>query len=186
MKLATSKTFKHENKCSFCRQGELNHRSTDKACPIGGTRNFPSYNERGQVFVDSGKPTIRSSRQLKELLNQEAKAAEAKAVHDREVSKTRSMTFQEVVDATKEVILKATGLSCEEESVRDREIELHVVAKNVRLGHTSVLKTNNGSYLVGGTSAGCFMANHSNRDISNVLKELFYELEEKANKEKVK
>jgi hypothetical protein len=181
VKLATSKTFRHENKCSLCKKGELNHRSTDKACPLGS--NFPQF-VSGRTFVDSGKPTIRSSRQLKELIAQETRAAEAKAVHEREIKKNRALTLDEVVAETMKIILYATGLSCEIQLTRSSEVELHLTANYVRLGHTSVLKTMNGSYIVGGSSTGCFMANNSGRDISNVLKEKFFELEEKANKEK--
>jgi hypothetical protein len=78
--LVTSKTYIHDLKCNNCGKGESNHRSSDKACPLGITRrNFTQYNEKGQFFESSGKPTVKSKHKLKALIDHEQREANAMA-----------------------------------------------------------------------------------------------------------
>lgn len=188
MELITSKTFKHEHKCLNCGKGESQHRSSDKACPVGGT--FPSWLlSEPSKFVDSGKPTIKSKRQYATLVDQENRLAATKAAFEEEKSKVRAMTYEEVVTAVCEMLTEKTGLGIivERDRGHDRghaEIHLTTEGGRIRLGYTTVTQYSNGSYGVGGTSAGCFMANHSDRDIRNVLYDDLRAIEEKANKEK--
>lgn len=184
--LVTSKTYRHENKCMNCGKGSYSHRSGDSACPIGGSRNFPSFAENGMKFRDSGKPTLKSVRALNKLLDQENRTQEALERQTREQAKVRAMTFHEVVEEAARILKNFTGLNVEKENwVSNSNVELHLVANTTRLGFMSVTKYSDGSYGVAGNTSGCFMANGSNRDISNVCRQGFQELEEKANKEKV-
>lgn len=188
MKLQTSKTFKHETKCMNCGHDESRHRSQDKACVIGGSRNFPSYNETGMTFVDSGKPTLKSKRQLEKLLDQESREQLTKELFEKEKSKIRVMSFQEVVNAVIDLLYDKTELGLDVNPISSYEYELHLTTvgpSKIRLGYMNVRQSRNGSYIVGGTYAGCFMANGSGRDILNVLREDFRAIEEKANKEKI-
>lgn len=186
MQLPTAKTFKHETKCMNCGRSRDIHRAHDKACPVG-KGNHLGWNETGMKFVDSGKPTIKSQREFKKLQDEETRTQLRLDFEIKEKSKVRSMTFTEVVEATQLIIYNFTGLlTVVEERFGKTDVELCLMAKDVRLGFTTVVKHSDGSYHVGGCSGGCFMSQGSEQDISNVLRSAFKELEEKANREKVK
>jgi hypothetical protein len=172
-----------------CGRGEKDHRAGDKACPVGKDRYSPFY-ENGQHFVDSGKPTLRSMRQFNKLVEQEERTNATIKILEREKAKVRAMTFEEVVTEVCEMLTEKTGLGIIVERPYGREegqaeIHLTTLGGKIRLGYTSVTKYSNGSYGVAGTSAGCFMGNHSDADIRNMLNSDFKAIEEKANQEKV-
>lgn len=104
----------------------------------------------------------------------------------RELAKVRAMTFPQVVEAAVQILSKLQ-LAVVVEYEEDNRAQLHVCTGHdqVRLGFTTVTKTYNGGYLVGGTSAGCFMHNHSENCLNRVVTPLFRDLEDRANEEKV-
>lgn len=174
-----------ERKCKQCGKGELSHRSSDKACPLGkpSRGSFWSFNEIGAKFTDSGKFTIQSQRKLKEYEAHEARTKSREETLERERSKIRALSLDEVVRETISLIKEVSGLDCETEQRYGDSYEIHVVSpKGIRLGYTTVTKKHDdGGYIVGGTSAGCFM---SSEGVHGALVDSFYALEEKANAEK--
>lgn len=182
--LLTIQTFEHENKCVNCGKGRLKHRATDKACPLSNSK-WVQFNEKGQNFVDSGKPTIQSVRKYAALVDADSRARFAREMLEKERSKVRAMTFEEVITATCKLLTEKTGLGIIVERVHEWYAEIHLttLGGGIVLGFTSVSKYSNGSYGVGGTSSGCFMGNYNGRDLSSLLKEDFKKLEAKASEE---
>jgi hypothetical protein len=177
---------KLEPKCKHCGHGKGSHKADTFHCPIGQVRrgSFNQFHSE-QTFVDSGKHTIASKNVLKKYEEQEARRQQMRDIEAREKAKVRSMTLEEVIAAARDIIFEHSGLLCLVERAHERSVNLHVISKHVRLGYTSVTQTTNGSYFVGGTYAGCFMANSSDKDITNVIRDDFKALEERANAEKV-
>lgn len=177
-------TPKPEYKCVHCGKAQGNHRSHDKACPIG-SGNFPSFSQTDE-FESSGKLTIKSKRAIAKYEEDQKRSRFTKELLLKEQAKIRAMTYEEVITAVVGIIYEVTGLGAIVERERESSANIHVtnLGGTVRLGYTSVNKYTNGSIGVGGTSAGCFMANQSDKDISNVIRPYFKELEERANSEK--
>jgi hypothetical protein len=185
--IVTSKTFKHENKCLNCGKGQLDHRSHDQACPLlTKVKSYhQSFNEMGVKFMDSGSPTARSKNKLKKLLADEKRQDESTEAQEHEKNKIRAMTLNEVVHEARAILRRFTGLGSEIESKWAGDtVEIYLVANGVRLGFTSMTKTILGSYIVGSSAGGCFMANGTDRDVKQVVASAFEELEDRANKEK--
>lgn len=184
----TSKDFKHDHKCMLCKRGKSEHRAKDYACPIGQRNRFPQFAENGEVFSDSGKPTIRSNKALKNILADEERQRVTREIFEAEKNKIRSMTFDQVVAATQRLLTVQTGLKTLVEKAyvgSDDNVEIHLLAGGMRLGWISVTKYSNGSYGVAGSCSGCFMSNHNGEDIASGMKGLFEALEESANTEKI-
>jgi hypothetical protein len=176
-------TPKLERKCKLCGKGENSHLADSKACIMG---TGSGWIHRTNTFEDSGKFTIKSKR---EVAKHEERLANAKAREEAEAAekaKVRAMTFEEVVTATCELLTEITGLGIivEREYPGSAHIHLTNLGGKIRLGYTSVTQYSNGSFGVGGTSAGCFMSNHSDACIANVIRQPFRDLELKANQEK--
>lgn len=173
-----------ENKCLLCGKGELSHNAKTRACPIGSGR-FPQFSVK-DIFTNSGKFTIKSKKALVKW--HEAQTAELLRLEEirREKSTVRAMTYEEVITAMVELLSEETGLAVTVERDRDTSCKIHLatLGDKIRLGYTCVTQYSNGRYGVAGTSAGCFMANDSDKDISNTLYDKFKELETRANKEK--
>lgn len=172
---------KLDYKCEHCGKGESKHRAFGKECPIS-----ISQFSKIQHFKSTDKPTPQSRREVNKHLEMEARREEHKRLQEIERNKVRAMTFEELVTATVELLTKETGLGIIDEDERpwSKKIVLTTLGGKIRLGYTSVSKYSNGKYSVGGISTGCFMSNHSDSDIQNVMSPLFRELEERANKEK--
>lgn len=175
---------RRDYKCSKCGKGESKHNAMDKTCPIGSGQH-PQFH-RAQFFEASQKLTVKSSRDLKAYEERLKQEADRKAAFEAEKNKVRAMTYEEVVTATVELLTEMTnlGVVVEREYEHSCHIHLTTLGGGIRLGYTSVTKYSDGRYGVGGTSAGCFMSNHSDDCIGNVMRSYFKAIEEKANKEK--
>lgn len=172
-------------KCSKCKRAKSKHNAMDDACPLSNDRH-PQFH-RSQFFENSGKLTIQSKRAIAKHQEYEDRIKAAKEAEAREKAVVRSMTFEELVTATVELLTEKTGLGIIVE--RDRgdhhaNIHLTTLGGKIKLGYTSVSKYTNGRYGVGGTNAGAFMSNHDKTSISEVLREDFKRLEDMANKPK--
>jgi hypothetical protein len=170
-----------EFKCKNCSKGETKHNAQTKACPLGSGQ-WPSFHA-SQKFESNGKMTIQSKRAIAKQEELEARFKRQKEDLEREQSIVRSMSFEELVTATVELLSEKTGLGVIVERDRDESALIHLttLGGRIKLGYTSVTKYNSGRYGVAGTNAGCFMSNHDNTSVSNVLHEDFRALEERAN-----
>lgn len=119
----------------------------------------------------------------KQALEREERMKQAELRLARERAIVRAMTYEELVTATCELLTKETSLGIIVERSRDAHAKIYLttLGGGIRLGYISVTQHVCGSYSVAGTSAGCFMANDSENDIRNVLREAFEALEAKAN-----
>lgn len=172
-------------KCSKCGKAESKHNAMDKTCPLSNDRH-PQFH-RAQFFESSGKLTIQSKRAIAKHEEYEARIKAAKEAELREQSIVRSMTFEELVTATVELLSEKTGLGVIVERDRGEHhatVHLTTLGGKIKLGYTSVSKYSNGRYGVAGTNAGAFMSNHDKTSISEVLREDFKRLEDMANKPK--
>lgn len=120
---------------------------------------------------------------LKKQQEREDRIKASQEAEAREKAIVRSMTFEQLVTATVEMLTRKTGLGVIVERARDHSASIHLttLGGTIRLGYTTVTQYSNGRYGVAGTSAGCFMANGSDNDIQNVLGDDFRELENHAN-----
>jgi len=173
-----------EFKCKNCNKGELKHNAKTKSCPLSNDR-YAQFHAT-QKFESSGKITIQSKRAIAKQEEYEARVKAQQDAFEKEKSIVRSMTFEELVTATVELLSEKTGLGVIVERDRDESALIHLttLGGKIKLGYTSVSKYSNGRYGVAGTSAGAFMSNHDNTSISEVLREDFRRLEDMANKPK--
>lgn len=174
---------KPEFKCEHCGKAESKHRAFDKGCPLGTNGPF----SKTQFFKASDKMTPMSKKMIARYEHEQKMKAERIEAFLVEKQKVRALTFEEVVTAAVELLSDRTmlGVRVETEHEWNKKLFLHTLKGRIDLGYISVSVHQDGRYSVAGTRAGCFMGNHSNRDISNVLEEEFRKLEERANAEKV-
>lgn len=171
-------------KCSKCGRAESKHNAMDKSCPLSNDK-YPQFH-RAQFFESSGKLTIQSKRAIAKHEEYEARVKASQDAFEHEKSIVRSMTFEELVTATVELLSDKTGLGVIVERDRNESALIHLttLGGKIKLGYTSVSKYSNGRYGVAGTNAGAFMSNHDKTSISEVLREDFKRLEDMANKPK--
>lgn len=181
-------TPKLERKCKLCAFGETEHQANTQNCPIGSpsTRSFYRQYYPNKTFTDSGKFTLKSQRVVRKYEQERQRREESERLLAQEKAKVRAMTYEELITATVELLTDLTGLGIIVERRQDWCAELHLttLGGKVWLGYTTVSQYSDGRYAVGGTSAGSFMSNHSDKCLSNLLRGPFKALEEKANAEK--
>lgn len=178
--------------CLHCGRFQNKHRASDAACPIG-SGNFPSWSYKSKF---EAKPfsarSLANARRREERIRKEEQdkleAARLKEIQEEtERNMVRALTFEEVIEATKNIIQTETGCEVHISHDRNNTAELTLIGNGLILGWTTVTKTTLNGYLVGGVFSGCFqrMFNSSGKIcLHDKLAPLFDTLQEMANKEK--
>lgn len=90
-------------------------------------------------------------------------------------------TLDLVTLEAKHIIQEKTGLKVRIIPTRQDSYELQLWARSTVLGSTSVTKTLEGKFIVGGMNSGAFNSNAHEASLINTIKKDFEELENEAN-----
>ena len=97
----------------------------------------------------------------------------------------KKITLEQVALLTKDLITKKTDLNVKIIQNGEDSFQLHAHTKLATLGYTTVTKSLDGEFIIGGTSTGAFLHSHFSDCLYSILNPEFKSLEKKANEETI-